>query len=117
MPNNKDMATEIKCAILTVQYIPENVSPFKIIAARPQTTNQNFDDFNNNCIVEAQKNGILLTVAFDGLEAEQDTVRNQMLSFLEGKSSKVAMIDPNHIAKAIISQLVLGGSFTTIGDT
>ena len=27
------------------------------------------------------------------------------------------MIDPNHIGKAIRSQLVLGGSFTTVGDT
>ena len=40
-----------------------------------------------------------------------------MLNFLEGKSSTVAMIDPNHVGKAIRSQLVLGGSFTTIGDT
>ena len=54
VPNNKYMATEIKCAILTLQYSPENVSPFKIIAARPQTTNQCFDDFNKDCIVKAQ---------------------------------------------------------------
>ena len=27
------------------------------------------------------------------------------------------MIDPNHVGKAIRSQLVLGGSFTTVGDT
>ena len=113
--NNK--ATEIKCCILTVQSCPANVSPFKIIAARPQTTNQRCNEFNLDCMLAVDNNGINISVAFDGLCAEQKTVRQQMLNFLEGKSPTVGMIDPNHVSKAIRSQLVLGGSFTTVGDT
>jgi hypothetical protein len=31
IPSDKGMATELKCAILTMQSHPKNVSPFKVI--------------------------------------------------------------------------------------
>ena len=117
IPQDEAMAAELKCAVVTVQDHHRNVSPFKIIAARPQLTNQRCDSFNNNCIKAVQDNGVLLSVAFDGLSAEGYTIRNTMLNFLEGKNKTVAMVDPNHVAKAIRSQLVLGGTFTTIGGS
>ena len=117
IPPDEAMAAELKCAVVTVQDHPHNVSPFKIIAARPQLTNPRCDSFNNDCIKGVQANGVLFSVAFDGLSAEGYTIRNTMLNFLEGKTKTVAMVDPNHVAKAIRSQLVLGGTFTTIGDS
>eukprot|EP00957_Ditylum_brightwellii_P086715 6597975-Ditylum_brightwellii.AAC.1 len=46
----QQMDDEIKCAILTAQSWLKNVTPFKAIAALPQTTNAEGDDYNQACV-------------------------------------------------------------------
>eukprot|EP00957_Ditylum_brightwellii_P123996 9451428-Ditylum_brightwellii.AAC.1 len=46
----QQMANEIKCTILTAQSCPKNITPFKAIAALPQTTNAKGDDYNQACV-------------------------------------------------------------------
>jgi len=110
------LADEVKCAVLTVQSYPANVTPFKAIAALPQTTNQENDDYNATCVKAViEAGGILVSVAFDGLSTEPTFVANKLLHFLNGNSRFVGVVDPNHVGKAIRSQLVLGGHFVTVG--
>lgn len=41
------LATEIKVGMLTTQEYNDDLSPFKIMAARPQSTNETADDYND----------------------------------------------------------------------
>jgi len=110
------LADEVKCAVLTAQSCPANVTPFKAIAALPQITNQENDDYNETCVKAViEAGGILVSVAFDGLSTEQRFIANKLLHFLRGNSRFVGVVDPNHVGKAIRSQLVLGGHFVTVG--
>ena len=52
---------------------------------------------------------------FDGLSVDNLMTRYIMLKFMEGKINIVVMVDPNHVGKALWSQLVLGKSLVTIG--
>ena len=73
------MATEIKVGMLTVQNITEGISPFKIIAARPQATNEVADDYNDMLLhaVDELENVYCISIAFDGLAAETHFIRKK----------------------------------------
>ena len=109
------MASEIKVGMLSVQNCTEGISPFKMIAARPQATNEVADDYNNALLhtVDDVENVYCISMAFDGLAAETQFIRKNLISFMNGNSGTVAMTDCNHAAKNIRSQLVLGSEVVT----
>ena len=71
-----EMAAEIKVAMLTVQDCQDGLSPFKIIAARPQSTNELSDEYNTNILhsTDCLKNVYLVSIAFDGLATETNFI-------------------------------------------
>ena len=74
------LVDEVTCAVLTAQSCPANVTPFKAIAALPQTTNQENDDYNETCVKAViEAGGILVSVAFDGLSTERTFIANKLL--------------------------------------
>ena len=111
------MASEIKVGMLTVQNCTDGISPFKLIAARPQSTNEVADDYNSSLLhaVDDIENVHCVSMAFDGLAAETNFIRNHLISFMNGNSNTVVMTDCNHAAKNIRSQLVLGSDIVTGG--
>ena len=63
---------------------------------------------NETCVAAVNEaGGILVSVAFDGLATERTFIANKFLHFLRGNSPIVSLVDPNHVGKAIRSQLVL----------
>jgi hypothetical protein len=44
------LANEIEVGLVTVHDVPNGLSPMKIIAARPPTTNEKSDEFNRSLI-------------------------------------------------------------------
>lgn len=101
LPDN-ELATEIKVGILTAQSVSNNVRPMKVIGARPQTTNERCDAFNDSLIKSVQNaGGILVSVAFDGLSAETVFIRDYFLNFLKGRTQTVGIVDPNHVGSGI----------------
>ena len=61
------LASEIKVGMLSVQNCIEGISPFKMIAARPQATNEVSDDYNNTMLhaVDDIENVYCISMAFD----------------------------------------------------
>ena len=55
--------------MLTLQESKDGVSPFKIISARPQSTNERCDDYNYMIMnaVNGLDNVFCVSIAFDGL--------------------------------------------------
>eukprot|EP00957_Ditylum_brightwellii_P192971 14692905-Ditylum_brightwellii.AAC.1 len=71
----------------------------KAIAAIPQTTNKRCDEYNRAVVKAVQRIGAdVVSVAFDGLHAEQTYINNVMLSFLCGNGNIIYMVDPNYVA-------------------
>ena len=113
-----EMATEIKVGMLSLQNTIDGVSPFKIIAARPQSTNEAADEYNSLILhaVDEIENVHCVSMAFDGLSTETQFIRNNLISFMNGTTNSVAMTDCNHAAKNMRSQLVLGSSIVVGGN-
>ena len=113
-----EMATEIKVGLLSLQQTIDGVSPFKIISARPQSSNESCDDYNYDILhaVSGLTNVHCVSIAFDGLSTETNFIRTNLIAFMKGTNSTVAMTDCNHAAKNLRSQLVLGSSIVTGGD-
>ena len=61
------MASEIKVGMLSAQCCMNGISSFKIIAARPQSTNEVADDYNSAILhsVDDIKNVHCISMAFD----------------------------------------------------
>eukprot|EP00957_Ditylum_brightwellii_P112077 8546115-Ditylum_brightwellii.AAC.1 len=111
----KTKASEIKVALISAQDIPANTIPMKAIAAHPQTTNKRCDEYNRAVMKAVQHMGVdVVSVAFDGLDAEQTYIGDVMLSFLCGNGNIVSMENPNHVAKCVQSQLVLGSRIVIV---
>eukprot|EP00918_Siedleckia_nematoides_P004456 GHVU01009917.1.p1 GENE.GHVU01009917.1~~GHVU01009917.1.p1 ORF type:complete len:1028 (+),score=110.56 GHVU01009917.1:417-3500(+) len=113
-----NLASEIKCYLLTTQNVVEGVSPMCMVAARPQSTNECTEDYNKRTVdtIKSSEHLSLVSVAVDGLSAESGFVRDGLLDFMLGVENTVYFVDPNHVAKAVRSQLVLGTSIVTLGD-
>ena len=99
------MATEIKVAMLTTQEYNDGLSPFKIIAARPQSTNELAYDYNGMILNSLKDipNVHCVSMAFDGLATESEFVRKHMIAFVTGTINSVVMTDCNHAAKNLRS--------------
>ena len=113
-----ELATEIKVGMLSLQEGKDGVSPFKIISARPQSTNQRCDDYNYMIMnaVNGLNNVFCVSIAFDGLSTETEFIRTNLIAFMKGSSNIVAMTDCNHAAKNMRSQLVLGSTIVMAGE-
>ncbi|KAI9916865.1 hypothetical protein PsorP6_018113 [Peronosclerospora sorghi] len=87
-----------------------------LLAARLQSTNE-LSDFNEYIvdIVTSLDDVRLVSVSCDGLASESDFIRGKLLDFLQSKSSTLGLMDMNHVAKALRSQIVLGSSLITAG--
>eukprot|EP00918_Siedleckia_nematoides_P094948 GHVU01208473.1.p1 GENE.GHVU01208473.1~~GHVU01208473.1.p1 ORF type:complete len:668 (+),score=68.59 GHVU01208473.1:414-2417(+) len=111
------LATEVKCFLATTHCVRDGVSPMRLIAARPQSTNECTKPYNVEVVnaVERCPDVTLVSVAFDGLSSDSAYVRDGLVEFLVGKRSSVFLLDPNHAAKALRSQLVLGSRVVTLG--
>eukprot|EP00918_Siedleckia_nematoides_P028014 GHVU01060261.1.p1 GENE.GHVU01060261.1~~GHVU01060261.1.p1 ORF type:complete len:584 (+),score=69.11 GHVU01060261.1:139-1890(+) len=114
-----DLATEIKCSLLSTQQPVPGITPVCLVAARPQSTNDVAPGYNAKVVaaVKSCKQIRLAAVAVDGLGTESKFVFDGLLDFMRGLDDCVYFIDPNHVAKAIRSQLVLGSSIVTLGRT
>ena len=116
--NDCDKASEIKCAVITTQNPPDGASPMYLLSARPQSTNDSAEHYNNNLLhaVDHVPNCHLISIAFDGLSAESQFIYDTLMSFMHGKSNTVGLVDPNHAAKSMRGQLVLGSSIVSMGS-
>ncbi|KAI9918670.1 hypothetical protein PsorP6_012266 [Peronosclerospora sorghi] len=81
-----------------------------------ESTNE-LSDFNEYIvdIVTSLDDVRLVSVSCDGLASESDFIRGKLLDFFQSKSSTLGLMDMNHVAKALRSQLVLGSSLITAG--
>jgi hypothetical protein len=112
------LAKELKVAMLKAQNVPDGLSPLKIVAARPQSANENCNEYNEQILkcVNHIKNVHMVSITFDGLASETNFIKMHLRNFLYGIGNTVAMTDANHAAKAIRSQLVLGSYVVTCGS-
>ena len=71
-----EMATEIKVGMLSLQEAVDGISPFKIISARPQSTNESCDSYNEDIMnaVSGLENVHCISIAFDGLATETNFI-------------------------------------------
>ncbi|KAI9908513.1 hypothetical protein PsorP6_003921 [Peronosclerospora sorghi] len=112
------IASEVKCAVMTVQNASPRNSPMKLFAARPQSTNECTPEFNTllESAVKSNPRVRLLYMAFDGVSSEADYVRDILVDVLNGRGDTVSVVYPNHVAKAVPSQLILGSNIVLAGD-
>jgi hypothetical protein len=79
------LAHEIKVDLVTVQDVPNGLSPMRIIAARPQTTNEKNDEFNWSLLECCSHWGDchVASISLDGLSTESEFIVNQLVSFMD----------------------------------
>eukprot|EP00918_Siedleckia_nematoides_P088550 GHVU01194672.1.p1 GENE.GHVU01194672.1~~GHVU01194672.1.p1 ORF type:complete len:579 (-),score=57.81 GHVU01194672.1:2162-3751(-) len=84
-----ELASEVKCYIVTTQNAVSGVSPMTLIAAKPQVTNESDPAFNQRVVsaVEGCERVNLISVAADGLSAESEFMCEGLLSFCWGKAN------------------------------
>ena len=104
-----EMATEIKVGLLSLQEHRDGISPFQIIRARPQSTNEHCDEYNTSLVnyVSALKHVYCISIVFNGLSTETKFIRLKLIAFMKGSCNTVTMTDCNHAAKNLRSQMVL----------
>ncbi|KAI9913330.1 hypothetical protein PsorP6_005485 [Peronosclerospora sorghi] len=90
----------------------------KLIAARPQSSNECTPEFNTllESAVKSNPRVRLLSMAFDGVSSEADYVRDMLVDFLNGRGDTVSVVDLNHVAKPVGSQLIFGSNIVLAGD-
>ena len=95
------LATEIKVGMSTTQEYNEGVIPLKIVAARPQSTDEVANDYNDSILhaVDNIKNVHCVSMVFDGLATETDFARKILIAFMNGTINSVVMTECNHVAK------------------
>ncbi len=93
-----EITTEIKVGLLSTQTSMNGLTPFKIIFACSQSTNEISDEYNNSISYSADsiQNVQCVSIAVDGLASESQFMRNNLVSFMNGTSQAVAMMDCNH---------------------
>ncbi|KAI9895234.1 hypothetical protein PsorP6_019322 [Peronosclerospora sorghi] len=113
-----DIASEVTCSVMTVQNASPRYSHTNLIAARPQSTNECTPEFNTllELVVKSNPRVRLLSMAFGGVSSEADYVRDMLVDILNGRGDTVSVVDPNHVAKAVRSQLIIGCNIVLAGD-
>ena len=88
-----------------------------IFFAQPQGTNNSSEFIKAICLaVSACSFLVFLNFSVDGVSVESKDVRRTICEFFSGKVSYLALVDPNHIYKAVQYQIFGGSPLTTIGD-
>ena len=118
-PDKSQLASEIKCVMITGQNVISAQSPCKLIAARPQTTNDVCDEYTGDImkLIQNHHNYVLLNIASDGLSSEQGIIKRQTLDYMAGNCDTVGLMDPNHCFKSCRNQLILGSAMKFVGKT
>lgn len=112
------LAREAKTFLLTTQNPIDGVFPSRVIAVRPTSVNSPSESFTANCVTGTRRSGCaLVSLCFDGVSTEANTVREGHFKFLLGQSSIAYSTDVNHNFKNIRSHAVYGSSSMTIGNT
>ncbi|KAI9909473.1 hypothetical protein PsorP6_014789 [Peronosclerospora sorghi] len=90
----------------------------KLIATRPHSTNKCTPEFITllESAVKSHPRVRLLSMAFDGVSSEDDYVRDMLVDVSNGRGYTVPIVDPNNVAKAVRSQLILGSNIVLAGD-
>ena len=103
------MASEIKVGMLAAQGFTDGTFPFKIIAACPQATNEVSEEYNSTILraVDEIENVHCVSMSFDGLAAETNFIRTNLISFMKGNINMVVMTDCNHRPKIFGHNLFL----------
>ena len=98
------MASEIKVVVVSFQCVPTGMSPYFTICAQLQGINENskYGEIFMDALAEAASN--ICNVAFlncsiDGVSCESKWNQKQVYEYLEGKSDRLSLVDPNHNAK------------------
>ena len=78
------MATEINIGLLSTQNISDGYYPFNIICARPQSTNEALDNYNNLILrcVDDIPNVYCVSITFNGLAKERNLICCNLISFV-----------------------------------
>ena len=92
-----EMATEIKVGMVSLQEAVDGISPFKILFACPQSINESYDSYNEDIMkaVSGLENVHCISMAFDGLASETNFIRTNLVAFMKGNSSTVAITESN----------------------
>ena len=115
-----EMAQEIKVAVVSFQNTPPGMAPYLIVAALPQTLNDN-NSWGSKVVSACEKaatvarNAVLLNEAMDGVSCETRKNYDRVIGFLGGKSNVLALVDTNHNVKNGRNLAVGGGSASSIG--
>ena len=112
-------ATEVKMTVMSFQGTPPGVSPFEVVAVRPQSNNESNDFIKEmeSLAVAASKSGRgrFANYTVDGVSCESRHVMRTICEFLSGEINHLGATDPNHNMKSWRYQIVAGGG--TLGCT
>jgi hypothetical protein len=114
-PKGKQLASEVKVAVLTLQNCPKGMCPYITIAGRAQSKNENSkfnEDIHEACIEFARETeGVTyLSASNDGVSCDSKFVRTTTIAFLRGLVDQTASTDTNHNTKNFRYQGVIGGN-------
>jgi len=114
------MALEIKVAVVSFQNTPPGMTPYLVVAALPQTLNDN-NPWGSQVVAACEKaateakNAVLLNEATDGVSCETRKNYDRVVGSMNGKSNVLALVDTNHNVKNGRNAIVGGGSASSIG--
>ena len=95
---------EVKMTIMSFQGTPPGISPFEVVAVRPQSNNE-----SNDFIIEMEKSAVIASragtarfanISVDGVSCESRHVMRMIVEFLDCKINHIGSIDPNHNMKS-----------------
>eukprot|EP00957_Ditylum_brightwellii_P154060 11724573-Ditylum_brightwellii.AAC.1 len=101
------LADKAKCILLSTHNNNAlDVSPVKVLAAGPGTTNEVWYGFMYDAIKMLTLNDQVtcISIAFDSLSSKVMFTRNQFYDFIMGETDVVGVTDLNHVMKSYQSQ-------------
>ncbi len=116
-----ETAAECKMALISLQDTPPDILPYMLATGIPQTINHSNQwgaEVAEACISAASEaeNTVVLNTSTDGVSCEVKWNYEQLLSYLQGKSSVLSMPDTNHNVKNLCYQLIGGSWAASIGS-
>ncbi len=117
----RELAVEVKVAVVAVQDAPPGTNSFFPLCALPQTKNvvSTFNDDLMQWLSEHSKsssqNFTLLSAAVDGVSCDKEFVVSNLLKFLQAKQDYLSITDPNHNIKNFRYQVIGGSGIRSIG--
>lgn len=119
--SNIERAKELKIAVVAIQNPGIGYSPYFVLAAQPQSINMQ-SDFNKRIIAvvshlcKCEGAASLVSVAAAGVRCDAKFIEGELISFLQGKSNHVALVDTNHNGKNFRYQGIGGSCVAIMGN-